>query len=168
MAGRTQGILGATIGAMLLTLSGSGAAQQPATPLRPDQARFLKLYGEQVLPKLPKAPRRFFFDLADPEKRTADDLRGVLTVIGRFDPITTFGTVWHTSGVTSVDDAKSRDVFMSASSAIGAAAFIPWTLNRLIGTRFSARSPSTAGAAAALAGAEDLAAFLAEPSLTAF
>lgn len=58
------------------------------------------------------------------------------TVIGRFDPITTFGTVWHTSGVTSVDDAKSRDVFMSASSAIGAAAFIPWTLNRLVGTKF--------------------------------
>jgi sugar/nucleoside kinase (ribokinase family) len=45
---------------------------------------------EQVLPKLPKAPRRFFFDLADPEKRTADDLRGVLTVISRFEP---FGRV---------------------------------------------------------------------------
>lgn len=48
MAGRTQGILGATIGAMLLTLSGSGAAQQPATPLRPDQARFRALYQEMV------------------------------------------------------------------------------------------------------------------------
>jgi tripartite-type tricarboxylate transporter receptor subunit TctC len=58
------------------------------------------------------------------------------TVIGRFDPITTFGTVWHTSGVTSIEDARQREVFMSASSAIGAAAFIPWTLNRLVGTKF--------------------------------
>ena len=48
MAGRTQGILGATIGAMLLTLSGSGAAQQPATPRRPDQARFRALYQAMV------------------------------------------------------------------------------------------------------------------------
>ena len=58
------------------------------------------------------------------------------TVIARFDPITTFGTAWHTSGVTSVEDAKKREIFMSASSAVGAAAFVPWTLNRLIGTRF--------------------------------
>ena len=58
------------------------------------------------------------------------------TVIARFDPITTFGTAWHTSGVTSVEDAMKREIFMSASSAIGAAAFIPWTLNRLIGTKF--------------------------------
>jgi hypothetical protein len=48
MAGRTQGILGATIGAMLLTLSDSGAAQQPATPLRPDQVRFRALYQAMV------------------------------------------------------------------------------------------------------------------------
>ncbi len=58
------------------------------------------------------------------------------TVIGRFDPITTFGTAWHTSGVASVEDAKQRDIFMSASSAVGAAAFVPWTLNRLVGTKF--------------------------------
>ena len=58
------------------------------------------------------------------------------TIIGRFDPITTFGTAWHASGVTSVEDAKRREIVMSASSAIGAAAGIPWTLNRLVGTKF--------------------------------
>ncbi len=58
------------------------------------------------------------------------------TLIGRFDTITTFGTAWRASGVTSVEDAKQREIFMGASSAVGAAAFIPWTLNRLVGTKF--------------------------------
>ena len=48
MTGQTRGITGATIGAMLLALSGSGAAQQPATALRPDQVRFRALYQEMV------------------------------------------------------------------------------------------------------------------------
>ena len=46
---------------------------------------------EQVLPKLPAAPERiYFFDLADPEKRSADDLRAALAAIGKFQP---FGRV---------------------------------------------------------------------------
>lgn len=48
-----------------------------------------------VLPTLPArptdtAPRAFFFDLADPEKRTREDLVEVLTLIGRFE---SFGRV---------------------------------------------------------------------------
>ena len=40
---------------------------------------------ERLLPKLPPAPDRiFFFDLADPEKRSVDDLRGALAAISRF------------------------------------------------------------------------------------
>lgn len=42
----------------------------------------------EVLPLLPARPagkeRLFFFDLADPEKRSREDLRDVLSVIGRF------------------------------------------------------------------------------------
>lgn len=46
---------------------------------------------EQVLPKLPPSPQRiYFFDLADPEKRSADDLRAALAAIAKFRP---FGRV---------------------------------------------------------------------------
>jgi sugar/nucleoside kinase (ribokinase family) len=39
----------------------------------------------RVLPPLPADPaRRFFFDLADPEKRSREDLRAALECIGRF------------------------------------------------------------------------------------
>lgn len=42
---------------------------------------------DNVLPRVPVAakPRRFFFDLADPEKRSAADLRAALGVIARFE-----------------------------------------------------------------------------------
>jgi sugar/nucleoside kinase (ribokinase family) len=40
---------------------------------------------DEILPRLPANPERtFFFDLADPEKRSVDDLRTALRVIGRF------------------------------------------------------------------------------------
>ncbi|ADE55777.1 PfkB family carbohydrate kinase [Coraliomargarita akajimensis] len=41
---------------------------------------------EKLLPTLPANPERiFFFDLADPEKRSRKDLRRVLQIIGRFE-----------------------------------------------------------------------------------
>jgi len=39
---------------------------------------------QEVCPKLNGPRRRIFFDLADPEKRTADDIRRALELIGRF------------------------------------------------------------------------------------
>jgi hypothetical protein len=51
----------------------------------PHATAILRDLADHVLPKLPKAPRRFFFDLADPEKRTAEDLRAVLSVFTRFE-----------------------------------------------------------------------------------
>jgi hypothetical protein len=47
---------------------------------------------DNILPRLPTSatPRRFFFDLADPEKRSPADLRAALGVIARFEP---FGRV---------------------------------------------------------------------------
>jgi hypothetical protein len=40
----------------------------------------------QALPKLPASPtRKFFFDLADPEKRSVADLRAALATIARFE-----------------------------------------------------------------------------------
>jgi pfkB family carbohydrate kinase len=45
---------------------------------------------EQLLPQIPPRERHFFFDLADPEKRSVADLREALALIGRFE---SFGRV---------------------------------------------------------------------------
>lgn len=45
---------------------------------------------EHMLPKIAGGERRFFFDLADPEKRSVSDLRTALHWISRFEP---FGRV---------------------------------------------------------------------------
>ena len=47
-------------------------------------AIFERLLSE-VLPQAPARERRFFFDLADPEKRSREDLLQALAVIGRFE-----------------------------------------------------------------------------------
>lgn len=58
----------------------------------PNMTSIFRALTDQVLPKLPPAPdRTFFFDLADPEKRSADDLRGALEAIvafGKFGRVT--------------------------------------------------------------------------------
>ncbi len=57
----------------------------------PNMTAIFTALTEQVLPKLPPTPGRiFFFDLADPEKRSVDDLRAALAAIGKF---TAFGQV---------------------------------------------------------------------------
>ena len=45
---------------------------------------FVKLV-EQILPKVPKKDRIFFFDLADPEKRSYGDIVGALNAIADFE-----------------------------------------------------------------------------------
>jgi hypothetical protein len=57
----------------------------------PNMTAIFNAVVEQVLPRLPAtADRIFFFDLADPEKRSVDDLRAALVAIARFEP---FGRV---------------------------------------------------------------------------
>ncbi len=52
----------------------------------PNMTAILAELAERVLPRLPvSATRRFFFDLADPEKRAVEDLRAALNVIARFE-----------------------------------------------------------------------------------
>lgn len=52
----------------------------------PNMTRIFQELIERVLPKLPpSSTRRFFFDLADPEKRSVEDLRDALTAIARFE-----------------------------------------------------------------------------------
>ncbi|MES2696975.1 MAG: PfkB family carbohydrate kinase, partial [Verrucomicrobiota bacterium] len=57
----------------------------------PNMTAIFDALTSHVLPKLPPKPDRiFFFDLADPEKRSTEDLRGALDAIVRF---TKFGRV---------------------------------------------------------------------------
>ena len=52
----------------------------------PNMTSIFAAMTDHVLPKLPAAPERiFFFDLADPEKRSAEDLRAALTAITKFE-----------------------------------------------------------------------------------
>lgn len=51
----------------------------------PNMTGILASLVDGVLPKLPARERLFFFDLADPEKRSRADLLEVLAVIGRFE-----------------------------------------------------------------------------------
>jgi sugar/nucleoside kinase (ribokinase family) len=51
----------------------------------PHMTAILAEFATNILPYVPAAPDRlFFFDLADPEKRSADDLRAALGAIARF------------------------------------------------------------------------------------
>lgn len=51
----------------------------------PNMTAIFAALTEQLLPRLPAAPERlFFFDLADPEKRSVADLRSALAAIARF------------------------------------------------------------------------------------
>ncbi len=69
-----------------------------------------------VLPHLPPKPRRFFFDLADPEKRSATDLAHALRTIARFEnhgPVTLglnlkeAQQVYATLGFTAVGETEA-------------------------------------------------------------
>ena len=57
--------------------------------------------------------------------------------IGRAQPVALVGLSWSASGVTRIEQARDRDVIVSASGATGTSAIVPWALNRLIGTRFN-------------------------------
>jgi sugar/nucleoside kinase (ribokinase family) len=57
----------------------------------PNMTSIFTAITDHVLPKLPPAPERiYFFDLADPEKRSVEDLRAALQAIAKFTP---FGRV---------------------------------------------------------------------------
>ncbi len=52
----------------------------------PNMTAICQALTSEILPKLPANPdRTFFFDLADPEKRSVEDLRGALEAIKAFD-----------------------------------------------------------------------------------
>jgi sugar/nucleoside kinase (ribokinase family) len=51
----------------------------------PNMTAIFRSLTREVLPALPPRDRLFFFDLADPEKRSCEDLREALQTIGEFE-----------------------------------------------------------------------------------
>src|SRR5581483_11594949 len=56
--------------------------------------------------------------------------------IGAMSNTVTVFLTWHTSGVKTIDDAKTREVTMGALSSDGGNAVFPLLLNKFLGTRF--------------------------------
>ncbi len=72
-------------------IAGAGLISFVNWTMIPNMTAIFNAVVEKVLPKLPASSGRiFFFDLADPEKRSADDLRAALAAIARFQA---FGSV---------------------------------------------------------------------------
>ena len=57
--------------------------------------------------------------------------------IGRVGAFVTFGVVWHTAPVQTVDEARHRELILGAVGPSGPGAMLPAALNRLAGTRFN-------------------------------
>jgi tripartite-type tricarboxylate transporter receptor subunit TctC len=58
--------------------------------------------------------------------------------LGGADVTRTVVSVWRASGITTLEDAKQREVLMGASGRSGQTYIIPITLNAVLGTRFKA------------------------------
>jgi tripartite-type tricarboxylate transporter receptor subunit TctC len=56
--------------------------------------------------------------------------------IGRAGMQLDAGVAWYTSGITSIEDAKSKSVAFGATTQTAATAMIPNALNALVGTKF--------------------------------
>jgi tripartite-type tricarboxylate transporter receptor subunit TctC len=59
-----------------------------------------------------------------------------LNWIGSLLQTATTVSVWHTAGVKTIEDAKSKEVIMGATGAAGTKAAYPALLNNTLGTRF--------------------------------
>ena len=55
--------------------------------------------------------------------------------IGRIVSTATFTLVWHTSPAQTIEQAKAREITMSATSVSSSSSYVPLALNDLIGTR---------------------------------
>jgi hypothetical protein len=68
-------------------VAGAGLLSFVNWTMIPNMTAIFHALVDRVLPKLPANPNRiFFFDLADPEKRSVEDLRAALAAIARFVP----------------------------------------------------------------------------------
>lgn len=61
---------------------------------------------------------------------------GKFNWVGRMDLIDLVGVTWHETGVTSVAQAKQKELVFGATSPTGTSVMTPNALNRLVGTKF--------------------------------
>jgi tripartite-type tricarboxylate transporter receptor subunit TctC len=61
---------------------------------------------------------------------------GKFNWIGRLDLIDLVGITWHETGVTSVEQAKQKELIFGATSPTGTSVMTPVALNKLVGTKF--------------------------------
>jgi tripartite-type tricarboxylate transporter receptor subunit TctC len=59
------------------------------------------------------------------------------TWLGRLGAFVTYGVVWHTAPVQTVEAARNRELILGAVGPSGPGAMLPAALNQLAGTRFS-------------------------------
>src|SRR6266508_3254675 len=59
-----------------------------------------------------------------------------LSYIGSVSQTSEVLSVWHKSGVKTIEDAKKREVLMGADAMTGSMAFYPTLLNATVGTKF--------------------------------
>ncbi|MEA2987861.1 MAG: hypothetical protein QOG83_572 [Alphaproteobacteria bacterium] len=59
------------------------------------------------------------------------------TWIGRVASFTTYGIVWYTAPVQTIDDAKRKEVILGAVGPSGPAVMLPAALNQLAGTKIT-------------------------------
>lgn len=56
--------------------------------------------------------------------------------LGRVQPLSNVGIVWKTSGIRTIEDARSKEVIVGANSGAGSGLLIPLALNTYAGTKF--------------------------------
>lgn len=61
---------------------------------------------------------------------------GKFNWVGRMDLIDLVGVTWHETGVTSVAQAKQKELVFGATSPTGTSVMTPNALNKLVGTKF--------------------------------
>jgi len=57
--------------------------------------------------------------------------------LGRLGAFVTYGVVWHTAPVQTIEEAKRRELVLGAVGPSGPGAMLPAALNRLAGTKFA-------------------------------
>jgi tripartite-type tricarboxylate transporter receptor subunit TctC len=58
-----------------------------------------------------------------------------LNWIGRVAPMDIVTVVWHETGIRSFEDLKAKKIFFGGTSAGGGSTTVPYTLNRMFGTK---------------------------------
>jgi tripartite-type tricarboxylate transporter receptor subunit TctC len=71
--------------------------------------------------------------LTDPSRKFQAQL---FSPIGRIDQAILVGFLWQSAAAKTIAQAKTQEVVVAANAATGTSATMPWTLNRMIGTKF--------------------------------